>query len=403
MSELAPPAPPALPDPAATRSGPGWSRKKKAIAAGAVVGLLAVAGVAFGIARGREEPVAAPKSDVPRRVGDAIEVSAAFRESTRIATTPAIRAPLAPLVTVIGEVTFDPTRVAAVGTRSPGIVSKVFFVEGDTVAKGDVMARIEAPGLTEAQAELRIASAKRAAAVLNAKRERDLFQRGLTTAREVEQSAAELAEQSALVEAAKERVAALGGASETGVSELRAPVGGLLAERSIAPGQNVGPGVVAFRVGDLDELWVLLRVFERHLGLVRPGDAVDIRPVAVPDLAIAGKVAHVGAVINPVTRTADVRVEVANEQRLLRPGQAVKATIRASGPAHVALSVPESAVTYVDGEPTVFIAETPTRFIPRTVEIGIEGADRVEVAAGVREGEAVVSTSVLALKSELYR
>ena len=84
-------------------------------------------------------------------------------------------------------------------------------------------------------------------------------------------------------------------------------------------------------------------------------------------------------------------------------GQAVEATIHASGPARVALSVPQSAITFVDGAPTVFVAETQTRFVARKVETGLEGADRIEILTGVREGEAVVSRSVLALKSELFR
>jgi RND family efflux transporter MFP subunit len=188
-----------------------------------------------------------------------------------------------------------------------------------------------------------------------------------------------------------------------GVSELRAPTSGVVAERSVAPGQSVGPGDVAFRVGDVDELWVLLRVFERHIGLIRREDDVEIRAIADPSRVVHGKVAHVGAVIDDLTRTADVRVEVSNEERVLRPGQAVEATIRASGPAHVALAVPSSAVTLLDGVPTVFVAETPNRFVARPVELGISGADRVEIVSGVAEGELVVSKEVLALKSELFR
>ena len=188
-----------------------------------------------------------------------------------------------------------------------------------------------------------------------------------------------------------------------GISELRAPVAGVVAERSIAPGQNVGDSLVAFRVGDLDQLWVLLRVFERHVEVLRAGDHVDIRSLSAPDRVIHGKVAHIGSVLDPATRTTDVRVEVDNEERWLRPGQAVEAKIHASGPAGDVLSVPSAAVTYVDGAPTVFVAETPTRFSPRPVEVGFDGGDRLAIKGGLREGEQVVSKSVLALKSELFR
>ncbi len=346
------------------------------------------------------------QSDIPKHVGNAIEVTPAFVERTKIQTSPVTRGPLAPLITVVGAATFDPTHVAAVGTRAPGIVTKVFHVEGDPVEKGDVLAVIEAPHLADAQADMRIAAAKERAAELNANRERELFARGLTTAREKEQAEAALVEQRALAAAARERVAALGGRrSNMGVSELRAPVSGIVAQRSISAGQNVGEGLIAFRVGDVDELWVVLRVFERHVGLVKEGDPVEIRRVSDAERVVIGKVAYVGAVLDDTTRTADVRVKLDDGKGLLRPGQAVEATIRASGASRVVLSVPKSALTYVDGTPTVFVAETSTRFVPRNVKLGIDGGDRIEIdpSSAVSEGDAVVTENVLALKSELYR
>lgn len=369
--------------------------------------LSAIAAVAAFVAARRPAaaPSAAVRAELPKHSGNSIEFTAELRDSADIATEPAVRGPLAPLITVVGEAAFDPTLVAAVGARGSGIVREVRYVEGNVVRRGDVLAVIESPGLAEAQADERIAVAKKRAATLNAERERTLLDQGLTTAREFEQADAELAEQTALLQAAHERVAALGGAGreKTGASEVRAPVSGVVAERSIAPGQSIGPGLVAFRVGSLDRLWVLLRVYERHLEPLREGDAVEIRPLADTDRVIDGKVAHVGSVVDPETHTADVRVEVANEARLLRPGQAVKATIRASGGARTALSVPASAITSVDGVPTVFVAETPTRFAARKVELGIDAGDRVEVKSGIKEGEAVVSKNVLFLKSELFR
>jgi cobalt-zinc-cadmium efflux system membrane fusion protein len=380
-----------------------WSRRRTPLL---IVALVIAAGAfagAFAVARDDDAAPASPASDLPRKVGGALEVSPSFRELAGIETVVVSRGPLTPLVKVVGTATFDPTHVAAVGTRASGIVTKVFHVEGDFVQKGDVLAEIESPTLATAQAELRVATAKKRAAMLNEDREERLFEKQLTTAREYEQAVAALSEEQALASAAADRVKTLGGGGAMGLSQLRAPVAGLVAERSVAPGQSVGPSLVAFRVGDLDQLWVLLRVFEGHVQLMRVGDEAVIRTLSDPPKEIHGKVAHVGSVIDPATRTADVRVEVSNEERVLRAGQAVEATTRASGPAHVALSVPTTALTYVDGAPTVFVAETPTRFVVRKVELGLDGGDRVEIVKGVSEGEAVVSRSVLALKSELFR
>jgi membrane fusion protein, heavy metal efflux system len=387
-------------------SSPRTHEPRRARAGLLALALAVVAAVVFLVhsARSRHDAAApSPPSDVPQRVGDGIELSEEARARAGIEATPATRGPLMPLLHVVGTIEFDPTRVAAVGTRAPGIVTNVLHVEGDEVERGDLLAVIESPAVTEAQTDERVALAKKRAALANETRERNLLERGLTTAREHEQAVSTLEEQRALASAARERVDTLGGGSRSGVSELRAPVAGVVAQRTIAPGQNVGASTIAFRVGDLGRLWIQLRVFERHVGLIREGDAVDVEMVADGRHPFHGRVAHVGSVLDPSTRTTNVRLEVENESLSLRPGQAVEATIHASGPARVALSVPSSAVTYVDGKPTVFVAESPTRFVVRNVELGLDGGDRVEIVSGVHDGEKVVSKSVLALKSELFR
>lgn len=380
---------------------------RKKLGVGAL--LVLVAGGASAVALTRSSSSSTTGStmedDVPRRVGNGIEVTPRFLKESGIETVPVTRGTLRPVVKVIGAASFAPTHVAAVGTRGPGVVKDVKHVEGDHVAKGDILAEVESPTLSQAEADLAIATAKRRAASLNNERESGLLERGLTTAREAEEARASLEEERALAEAATERVRALGGDHQTagGVSLLRAPLSGIVAERNVSAGQSVNPGFVAFRVGDLDELWVVLTVFERHIGLLRAGDPVEIRPLNDETQVIEGKIEHVGSVLDPGSRTADVRVIVPNEKLILRPGQAVNATIRAGGPAHVSISVPESALTYVDGKPTVFVAETPTRFVAREVKVGIDGGDHIEIRHGLSEGEVVVSKSVLALKSELFR
>jgi cobalt-zinc-cadmium efflux system membrane fusion protein len=381
------------------------TRRRKLIAA-ALAAVVLVGGAAAVITMHPSTPPAPPPvSDVPHRDGDAIVVSDTFRKVAGLETVAAASAPLVPLLQAVGTVAFDPTHVAAVGTRAAGVVVKVLRVEGDFVEEGDLLAEIESARLADAHADRRVAAAKRRAATLNLARVRGLLDQQLTTAREFEQATSALEQQNALARAAKERVEALGGgrAGDIGISQLRAPVAGVVAARAIAPGQSLDPGHVAFRVGDLDQLWVLLRLFERDVGFVSVGDIVEVRSLSELGRTIDGTVAHVGAVLDPATRTVDIRVVVPNQDHVLRPGQSVKATIRTNGRARTVVSVPASAVTYIDGAPTVFVAESARRFVPRKVELGIDGGDRLEIIKGVREGELVVSKNVLAIKSEIFR
>jgi membrane fusion protein, heavy metal efflux system len=345
------------------------------------------------------------KRDVPYLEGKAIAFSPAFRDRAGIKTVLVSKQPLTPVVKVVGTVAFDPEHVSAVGSRIRGFVRRVHKVEGDAVEKNEVLAEIESAELGQAQADVAVAVANRRAADLNATRETDLAGKSLTTAREVEVAKATLAQQSAMLNAARQRVAALGGsgAGQFGVYFVRSPLKGTVVERHIAAGQSVDGNLIAMRVADLNKLWIELSVFEREIGAIRKDDKVEIIATGESGKSIQGRVAHVGEVISLDTRSADVRVEVDNDARALRPGQSVRALIHASGPARVALSVPASAVTYVDGKPTVFVAEQENRVTPTEVKLGATDGTKQEILEGVTEGATVVSEGVFALKSELFR
>ncbi|UQA58798.1 efflux RND transporter periplasmic adaptor subunit [Polyangium aurulentum] len=381
---------------------PRWTRW--AIGAGAAAVAIVVTGLALR-GRGDAEDVPVIKADVPHVVGKAIVFSRAFGERAGLKLEPVRSAPLVPRLRVVGTVDFDPAHVAAVGTRIPGLVRSLHKLEGERVKKGDALAEIESAELGEAQASVAVASAHRKAAALNEKRERELAERGLTTAREHEVATATHEEQRVMLGAARQRVAAMSGspAGPFGVYMLRAPLDGTVVERHIFAGQSVDAHVVAFRVADLDHLWVDLAVFESNLDAIRKGDPVELTRAGAEAEPIPGRVAHVGEVVDPATRTAHVRVAVSNEKRLLRPGQSVTAIIGATGPARTMLTVPMTAVTYIDGQPTVFLAEGPDRVVPTPIELGPSDGTSQGVVSGLSEGQLIVSQGVFALKSELYR
>lgn len=372
----------------------------------AVTGALLVVGavVAFAVRGGPGAAARPAVSDVPRADGRAIVFSGAFRERAGVKTVTARRTQITPVVKVVGTVTFDPEHVAAVGTRIRGVVKRLRRFEGDTVKAGEVLAEIDSAELGQAQASVTMIEAQRRAAELNATRERDLAGRQLSTAREAEVAIAHLDEHRAMLVAARQKVAALGGegGGAFGVHLLRAPIAGTVVERHLSAGQSVEDNLVAYRVAHLDWLWIELAVFEKSLGGIRRDDLVEIR-LADQEQALEGRVAYVGDEIDRDTRSASVRVKVDNRGRALRPGQSVAARIHASGPARAALSVPSGAVTYVDGKPTVFVAEGDHRVTPTEVVLGATDGREQEILSGLVEGASVVSEGVFALKSELYR
>lgn len=371
----------------------------------------AAATVTAALARGGPAPAAPVVSDVPTTDGRAIVLTAKFRDRLGLKTAAVRQVPMNPVVKVAGTVTFDPRYVAAIGTRLQGLVRRVNAFEGDPVKRGAVLAEIDSGELGSAQARVLALRAQSRAAGLNAKREQELASRGLTTAREVEEASADREDYRSRLIAAEQQVSALGGAPVAedyagviGVHQLRSPLAGTVVERHVNAGQSVEGHLTAFRVADLDHLWVELAVFERNLGGMRKGEIVDLQPLASPKDAIVGQIAHVGEQVDLATRTAVVRVEVDNTARKLRPGQAVTARVHVTGDDAVAVKVvPASAVTHVDGKPTVFVAETDLRLVATPVQLGESDGSDQEILVGVEAGQLVVTEGVFALKSELFR
>jgi len=375
----------------------------RGLVVGLGVGLAALVGGGLLVARGGRGPVTASVRDVPRMEGSAVVFSSAYKERAGIAFAKVDRAAFEPTVRVVGTVAFNPTYVAAIGTRLRGTVRRTFKYEGDVVKAGEALAEVESAELGLAQAGISQAQATFDAAEIQAKREKDLLEKNLTTAREAEMAASELASQRAALQAARQRVQTFGGNGAFGVFTVTSPIAGHVVERHLAPGQSVEGNGVGYKVANLDHLWIELSVFERDLGSVRVGDRVEVRPLADPSAMIEGIVAHVGEVIDPATRSTEVRVAVDHPKVHLRPGQSVHAVIVGGAAERNAVLVPHSSVVYVDGKPTVFVGDGPTRVRATPVRLGASDGARHEVLEGVEAGQEVAVSGVFALKSELFR
>lgn len=379
-----------------------------------MLGTLFLLGIAawglLGKVRGNEPPDAPVAADVPRVEGEHIVFSSAFAERIGLRTQPVRQGTMTPVISAVGTVTLDPAHVAAVGARMRGLVRRIHRFEGDAVEAGEVLAEVDSAELGEAQASITMLEAEREAARLNAEREQQLKERRLSTAREAEVANSDFVKYDAMLRAASQRVAALGGAATLrnhaaiGKQALRSPIAGTVIDRHVAVGQSVEADLVGFRIANLDHLWVELAVFEGSLAQMRTGDRVDLHPFGENSRVIPGRIAHVGARIDPDTRSASVRIEVDNQERHLRPGQSVTAEIHSTQDAErTALLVPTSAVVTVDGQNTVFVAESETRVRAVPVTLGVSSGHEHEIKAGLEAGQRVVSKGVFALKSELFR
>jgi cobalt-zinc-cadmium efflux system membrane fusion protein len=340
---------------------------------------------------------------VPVVEGGDIVYSEAFGARVGIDFTPANAEEFRPTFRLTGTVAVDPAHVAVLGTRVRGTVRRVLKVEGDRVRAGEALGEIESPEVGEAQALVRQATSALVVAEANHARERDLLAKSLTTAREAELARAEVAARQADVLAAEQRLRAFGGGDRFGVFVIRSPIDGHLIKSSLSAGQSVDAAQSGFTVADLDYLWVELSVYEHQLEQLSVGDAVRVETSGARVGAVEGSIAHIGEIIDPMTRSADVRVAVHRPAVKLRPGQAVTATLTATGNGRRSILIPKAATTFVDGKATVFVRVAPSRVRVVPVDLGASDGERVEVVRGLAPGQPVAVAGVFALKSELFR
>ncbi len=354
----------------------------------------------------KPEPVAAPvERTTPWLENGVIHYPPGFATRENITFGEARETELTPNLYVTGQVVLDGRRVSALGARIEGRLRALHRFEGEEVAQGDVVAELESVELGRAQAEVLKARAREEVARADAERERKLADAKVSAERDAQFAEANLKAAQAERVAAEKTVEALGGTAsgELGVLRLKSPLAGKVVELKRRRGETVSPTDTVMVVADLSRVWVQLTVFERDVPGVRVGDQVDLKLPADKTSVFSGTVSHVSEVISPESRSAFVRVELDNPDGRLRAGLSVTGVIHTSGPRESRLTIPRSAVTRVDGKPTVFVAAGTDAVEPRVLKLGPEDAEDVAVLDGVKAGDKVVVSGVLALKAEVFR
>jgi Cu(I)/Ag(I) efflux system membrane fusion protein len=177
------------------------------------------------------------------------------------------------------------------------------------------------------------------------------------------------------------------------------PRDGVVLERNAIEGMRAQPGQVLFRIADHSQVWALIDVAERDLGTLAIGQTVTVRARSFPGREFIGSINVIYPEINKETRTARVRVELANPDLVLLHAMYVDAEIDASGREPV-LSVPESAIMDTGSRQAVLVDRGEGRFEPREVKLGHRGGGYAEIRQGVVDGDPVVVSANFLIDAE---
>ncbi len=359
------------------------------------------------------ETAAGPPGEA-RREGR-VELTDARRAAAGIETAACERLTLPEVVHTTGTLETNADRLAHLGSFLPGFVREVTEKGylGVRVAKGDELAVIHSLEFGETQTAYLKARAVNDLRQKSHDREKDLFERKISSGREFIEAEADLAQAKIDLQAARNRLEVLGlgpeeidalvaGQAALGAMRLRSPLAGTVIGKHVVRGEHVEAESDLFEIADLDRVWLFADVYERDLARVARGQKAECTLAAWPGVRFAGAVTHVAEVMNAETRTLKVRIEIDNPEGRLKPGMFASVDIAVAERTDVP-AVPEAAVQTQRRQTIVFVETAKNVFDRRPVDVGVRFGGRVEIRDGLKGGETVVAAGSFLLKSELEK
>ncbi|POA97750.1 efflux transporter periplasmic adaptor subunit [Chromobacterium sinusclupearum] len=304
-----------------------------------------------------------------------------------VSTTVAKMAEWQPQLSSVGTLTA--VHGVDISSEVAGQVRSLHFKSGQDVKAGDVLVQLNADS---DQAQLRSLQAAAELAATTLKRDRaQLAIEGVSQA-QVDADMADLKSKTALVAQQAALVAK---------KTIRAPFSGRLGITAVNPGQYLNPGDKIVTLQTIDPVYVDFNLPQRQIGQVRVGQPVKVKSDAFGDEVFHGKINAINPKIDPATRNVQIEATIANPKHKLLPGMFANATIDV-GSKQKHLTLPQTAITYNPYGSTVFIVKQGKNGLEAQqafVTTGDTRGDQVAITAGLKEGQEVVTSGQLKLKT----
>lgn len=319
------------------------------------------------------------------------------------------------IVQAPGKVQANNNRLSHVVLPVAGRVNTVLVKTGDFVRQGQPVLTLESAdvdaavsALQQAQAAVTQARSALAKAQMDLDREKDLFEHGAVPQKEVlhaeavtVQAQAAVEQAQAATEQARRRLEILGiTASEYGQKvTVHAPISGKVLEVSVVNGEFRNDlSAPLMTIADLSSVWVTSDVPETAIRFIRPGEPVTIELAAYPGEKFRGRVTLISDIVDPQTRTIEVRAELPNGDGRLKPEMFGK--IQLAEQTEDRPTVPVSAVIATDGKTLVWRETARGVFEKVAVATGAQMGDRIAVLEGLGANDRVVVDGVMLLAAK---
>lgn len=311
-------------------------------------------------------------------------------------------AKIASTLQVLGEVRYNGDRTVQVTPQLAGRVDSVAVSAGDTVRKGQVLAKISSQALAELRGELLAAQQRSALARTTYAREKQLWEEKISAEQDFLQAQVAMQEAAIAVQRVQQQIASLGGVPAKGRNvtefEIRAPIDGVITSKSISVGEVLKEDSAVFTVSDLSTVWVDSTIAAKDLGVIAEGQKVVVSFSGFATKA-EGTISYVSALVGAQTRSATARIVLTNPDRVWRPGLPVTVQV-VTEEKDVPVAVAVEAIQTVRDWQVVF-GRFDNQLEARPLELGKSDGRFVEVISGLKVGDRYALKNSFLIKAEL--
>ncbi len=314
-----------------------------------------------------------------------------------IQVVPVERKAVSTEIRLVGKIEYDETRLSHITSWVPGRIDHIYVdYTGAPIEKGDPMVHLYSPELLTAQQEL--VQALKAVVNTNESGSSTIDATALRNLKAVR-------EKLRLWGLTQEQIAEIERQGEpSDHMTIYAPISGTVVEKDCAEGSFVSTGTRLYTIVDLSHVWVQLSAYESDLMWIRLGQEVEFRTEAYPGESFRGTVSFLDPVLDPTTRTVNVRVDAPNSHGKLKPEMFVHALVRSTvanngmvatepSPNDIPPLVIPASAPLITGKRAVVYVAVPGRdgvYEGREIVLGPRAGNHYLVCEGLTEGELVV-------------
>jgi membrane fusion protein, heavy metal efflux system len=301
------------------------------------------------------------------------------------------------------RIAIDETRASKVQSPLNGRVGQVFVELGERVKPGDPLFSVTSPDIADLRAAKEKAAVDLDVARANLDRVHAMVAARALPAKEELLAQQQFKEAEVSLKVAAAKVDALR-VSEKADNEftVTAPRAGVLVEKNVLVGQEVGPDAASAQmvVADLSSVWVLANLFESDATDVREGALAVVSSPSIPGLKTEGKVDMVSAVVDPDRHTVSIRVRLSNPDGALRPNTYARVRFATRSRAGT-VEIPATALITDGSRQYVYVRDDAGRFARREIVAGASHDGSVPVLSGLTPGETIVDEGGLLLDNQV--